>query len=131
LFELGARCGGGGTANPIVKEVYGVDLFGLYVKVLLGEEIKPFQSIPKLGCCYYFLTPKSGIVKSISGFEFVKNDPTVLDTELHLTKGSKISKVTVGTQRSGFIIKTAKTAKSALKQAEKLEKAIKISYLHT
>jgi len=128
LFELGARCGGGGTANPIVKSVYGFDLFYEYVQLLLGESIGEIQSKAKMGCCYYFLTPDKGVVNNITGFEKIKSLPNVLDAELNLKTGSIINPLTVGTERSGFIIITAKTGLDAYMHADILEKSIRYTY---
>jgi biotin carboxylase len=61
LFELGARCGGGGTPEPIVPFVTGVDEFVETVRILSGDA--PVNLKPKRnnGCSYHFITPKAGI----------------------------------------------------------------------
>ena len=40
LFELGARCGGGGTPEPIVHYATGVNQFVELVRILAGDEPK-------------------------------------------------------------------------------------------
>ena len=54
LFELGARCGGGGTADPIVKYSSGVDQFCEYIRILVGDDSISLKPDRALGCCYYF-----------------------------------------------------------------------------
>lgn len=128
LFELGARCGGGGTANPIVKYSTGIDLFTEFVRILARD--KPIQLEPKrsLGCCYYFITPPAGKVKFVTGTDRVSSSEGVLDFDIFISTGSVVSDVRIGTQRSGFIISTGETSNQALDRAIDAEKKLKITY---
>lgn len=128
LFELGARCGGGGTPEPIVHFSTGVNEFVELVRILSGDE--PVDLIPSsnLGCNYHFLTPKPGKIKSISGLERIKDLKGILDFEFFKKEGDEIPEVKVGTERSGFIISTGKTQKEALELGTYAESLIEITY---
>lgn len=128
LFEIGARCGGGGTANPIVKHSSGVDQFTEFVRILAGDEPGQLEPDRVLGCCYYFITPATGEVESISGFDDVLSSEGILDADLFFVSGSHIQDVTIGTERSGFIISTGQTATEALERAERAEQLMSIQY---
>ncbi|MDA7774256.1 ATP-grasp domain-containing protein [Pseudomonadales bacterium] len=129
LFELGARCGGGGTADPIVKHSSGVDQFCEYIRILAGDEPVSLEPNRSLGCCYYFLTPHMGEVASVSGQQEMLNSKGVLDAEVFVSAGSIITDVSVGTERSGFIITGGDTATEALRRASSAEKLLKINYV--
>jgi carbamoyl-phosphate synthase large subunit len=128
LFELGARCGGGGTPEPIVHTSTGVNEFVELVRILAGDE--PHNLIPtqNLGCNYHFLAPKPGKIKNVKGIEKINNLKGVLDFELFKKIGDEILPVTVGTERSGFIITTGKNADEAYEIGCKAEALIEIEY---
>lgn len=128
LFELGARCGGGGTANPIVKHCFGVDLFTEFVRILAGDEPESLSPIRALGCCYYFITPPPGEVAAVSGLQNVRRCEDVLDAELFIQASSQIAPVTVGTERSGFIIAIGGNSNIAFSNAVYAESLLKITY---
>ncbi|PCI42156.1 MAG: hypothetical protein COB46_01190 [Rhodospirillaceae bacterium] len=114
LFELGARCGGGGTPDPIVPYVTGINYFLKTIECHLGVNIDSLQATEDRGCNYHFLFPKPGIVKSINGFDEVVALPGILDAGLFVGPGDTIPPVRTGLDRSGFIIATGKTQGEAL-----------------
>lgn len=124
LFELGARCGGGGTPAPIVPYATGVEEFVETVRVLAGDEPRQLKPSLNRGCNYHFITPKPGIISSIKGEETVRNHENVLDFDLFVKPGDKINEVTVGTERAGFIIATGENREEAFKIGYKLEEEI-------
>jgi biotin carboxylase len=128
LFELGARCGGGGTPEPIVPYVSGIQEFVETVRILAGD--RPHQLTPVIsrGCDYRFLMPPKGLVRSVNGLDAILGLEKILDAELFTKSGSIIPEVTVGTDRSGFIIAGGETREDALKLGEYAESLIQIEY---
>lgn len=128
LFELGARCGGGGTANPIVKYSTGIDEFTEFVRILAGDEPKCLVPNKSLGSCYYFITPKPGKVRDVSGIDKIRSNSNVLEADVFIKHGTEIRNVTIGTERSGFIISVGESARDALNHAIKAESQLVIDY---
>lgn len=128
LFELGARCGGGGTPEPIVHFSTGINEFVEMVRILAGDAPQQLTPIYNRGCNYHFLTPKPGKVKSIEGIETINALSGVLDFECFKKPGDDIVPVTVGTERSGFIITAAKTREEAYNIGVLAENLLQIEY---
>lgn len=128
LFELGARCGGGGTPEPIVHYSTGVDEFVEQVRILVGDE--PLKLVPdkNLGCNYHFIVPEPGKIKTITGIDKVYAMNGILDFEFFKKPNEEIFMVKVGTERSGFIISTGKNQEEAYKKGCEAEELIKITY---
>jgi biotin carboxylase len=129
LFELGARCGGGGTPEPIVHFSTGINEFVELVRILAGDEPHQLTPIYNRGANYHFITPKPGTIKSVSGMEKIKSMQGVLDAEFLKSTGEIIAKVTVGTERSGFIIAVGETRDEAYKNAVEAESVLQINFL--
>lgn len=128
LFELGARCGGGGTPEPIVPFVTGVNLFVELVRILVGDEPKNLEPLFERGCNYHFVTLKPGVIRSISGFDKLERHGSVLDAELFVKPGQVVPEVKVGGDRSGFIIIGEKTREGAYKTGIALEDSLVVDY---
>ena len=128
LFEIGARCGGGGTPDPIVPFATGIEMFKEVVRIALGE--RPTNLSPKYnrGCVYRFLTPLPGVIESVTGHEEVKSWPNVLDCEVLVGKGDEVSPIRVGADRAGFIIAGGETRTEAVELADRAESAIYFHY---
>jgi len=127
FFELGARCGGGGTANPIVKFATGIDIFVEFVRISCG--IPPISTKPKkrLACNYHFITPTPGKVIAVNGLDAMVH-PDVLDFELFTKPGDEIKEVKVGTDRSGFIIVGGQNRVTVLERGYELERQLNFRY---
>lgn len=128
LFEIGARCGGGGTPEPIVHSSTGIDEFVEQVRILAGDEplnLVPFKNI---GCNYHFITPRPGKIRAINGLEKVRKLSGILDFEFLKKEGDEIPFVKIGTERAGFIIATAPTQKEAHELGLFAESLIDIQY---
>ena len=104
LFELGARCGGGGTPEPIVPFVTGVSMFVELVRILAGDLPETLTPFLQRACNYHFLTPEKGKILTVSGLNRIKKNSCVLDFEMFKNAGDEIGEVQIGTDRSGFII---------------------------
>lgn len=128
LFELGARCGGGSTPEPIVRFLTGIDLINEQVKSIAGIRSEIQLQQWKRGCVYRFLTPTPGRVNGIHGWPEIVGDPAVLDAHLDLSIGDTIHSVQNGSDRTGFIVVTGETRDSALSAANALESRLAITY---
>jgi biotin carboxylase len=128
LFELGARCGGGGTPSPIVPHVSGVDEFVEFVRILAGDEAINLKPTKNNASNYHFFTPKPGKIKSIEYAENIDEIEGVLDYEIFVKAGDTVPEVTVGTERSGFFIIGTKERSEALRIGELVEASIVIEY---
>jgi biotin carboxylase len=128
LFELGARCGGGGTPDPIVPWVSGVEMAKEVIRLALGD--KPRQLMPRhnRGCVYRFLTPSPGRVQAIHGIAEVKAWDNILDAEVLVKPGDEIRAVRTGGDRAGFLIAAGETRQDAIDLADRAEDAIGFQY---
>jgi biotin carboxylase len=131
LFELGARCGGGGTPEPVVRYATGVDELVETVRVLVGDEPTNLVPTRHFGCVYHFLTPRPGLVSAVHGVEEVRRMQGVLDVEVFARPGTSINPVQVGLDRAGFVIAGAETRQRALAIAEDAERRIQFEYADT
>lgn len=128
LFELGLRPGGGGTPDPIVTYVTGVNEFEQYLKLCVGERpdyVRPFY---ERGCNYHFITPKPGKVNRIIGFDDILTWEHILDAALFIKPGDTVKPVKVGSDRSGFIIAGGKKRNEAFDLGYKAEQHITFKY---
>lgn len=128
LFELGARCGGGGTPEPIVPFATGIDEFIEVVRILAGDKPHNVTPLYNKGCNYHFLTPKAGYIESITGIDEVRAMQDILDVEIFASSGEQIVATTVGPQRAGFIIAGADTREEAYELGKLAEKRIVFKY---
>lgn len=128
LFELGARCGGGGTPEPIVHYSTGINEFVEMVRILAGDKPERLEPLYSRGCNYHFITPVPGTIKSVKGTETIAGLTGVLDFEFFKKTGDAIVPVTVGTERSGFIIAAAETREEAYNIGVKAEELLEIEY---
>jgi biotin carboxylase len=127
LFELGARPGGGGTADPIVSFLTGINEFVQFMKICIGEKPSLSTSYTK-GCVYHFIIPKPGKIKKIEGLEDILKWPNILDADLFVKKGDIIREVRTGLDRSGFIIAGGHNRQEALELTNKAEARIRFIY---
>ena len=127
LFELGARCGGGGTPE-IVHYATGVDEFVETVRVLSGDQPTNLLPTSEKACVYHFLTPQPGRVTAVHGLSEVRRMEGILDAEVFVKPGDVIESVRVGTQRAGFVIAGALHRESAAQLARVAEETIRFEY---
>lgn len=129
LFEIGARCGGGGTPDPIIPFLTGIEMSKEVVRIAIGE--RPMRLIPSYskGCVYRFITPEPGFIKNIRGIEKVRSFRNILDCKLMVREGDEIRQVRTGGDRAGFIIAGGETRDEAIALADKAEKIIQFEYI--
>ncbi len=125
IMEIGARLGGDFISTELTHLSTGIDMVAAAINVALGEEpnLKPIAQ-PQ-GVAIRYFTPKPGVVKAIEGEELLER-PDVYDAEIYVKPGDEVSEVKSSLDRSGHVIVTAPTAKSAIAEAEELISAIKI-----
>lgn len=126
LFELGARCGGGGTAEPIVHYSTGISLFVEILRIAVGSA--PSQVVPtrNKGVNYHFLTPGPGVIDSVNEIENILELDGVLDADFFKVPGDELQLVKDGTQRSGFIITTGENQQEAYLKGMEAERLLSI-----
>ena len=125
LFELGARCGGGGTPDPIVPQVSGIDMLSEVVRIHAGDAPENLVPNAEQGCSYRFLTPPPGYLRGIAGVEDVAGWPGVLDCAVTVTAGQEIKRVRVGADRAGFVIAAGASRADAVALADRAEQSIR------
>lgn len=128
FFELGARCGGGGTPDPIVPYVTGLDQFVETVRLHCGDPPRHLRARHRRGCNYHFLTPKPGRIAAIHGLEAVRREADILDVEVLLRPGETVRPVRSGLDRAGFIIAGAESRSLALTRGQDAERRIEFVY---
>jgi biotin carboxylase len=124
LFELGARCGGGGIPDPIVPYVTGVEMAKEAVRLALGEAPENVAPVRSWSCVYHFLTPTPGRLRSVEGLEEVSRWPGVLDCGVVVNPGDVIRSVRTGADRAGFVIAGDPARDKALDLARRAEERI-------
>jgi biotin carboxylase len=127
LFELGARCGGGGTPE-LVRYSTGVDEFAEVARVLAGDAPLQLAASINRGCVYQFLTPEPGVVRAVHGVEEVRSMPDILDVEVFARPGESIRPLSIGLDRAGFIIAGGSTRNAAVELAHRAESMIWFEY---
>jgi biotin carboxylase len=118
LFELGARCGGGATAEPLVHFVTGVDEFADACRVACGMRPQLSFSGEQRGGCYRFLTPKAGSIVSHEMLEDVRTMPGVLLADIWAVEGSIATTVRTGRDRAGAVVTGAESRAAAIQIAD-------------
>jgi biotin carboxylase len=124
LFELGARCGGGATADPIVRGVTGMDYFANLTDIYAGKEVEHPDGAERNGVTYRFLTPDPGVVKEVIGIDQVSSWEGILDCQVWISEGDEIEEVKVGGDRSGSVVARADTREGAYRLAKEAEEEI-------
>lgn len=125
VIELGARCGGGGTPDPIVPFVTGVEMLREVLRMSLGDAPGSLTPVRGWGCVYRFLTPEPGILEHVDGVERVRQWKGILDCDVSILPGQEIRPVRVGADRAGFVIAADEDPEVARRLAERAEAAIK------
>lgn len=117
LFELGARCGGGATAAPLVPFVYGIDEFAESCRVACGIPPVQLNSPVVRGGCYRFVTPHPGITITHAALPQVRVMRGVLEAEMWADEGTQATSVRTGRDRAGAIVTGADDREMAIRLA--------------
>lgn len=125
LFEIGARCGGGGTASTIVPFVSGIDMFKEICRIAVGKIPSNLVPVRRNGCVYRFLTPPSGRLEDVEHLEEVRSWNNILDCGLIVKPGGTISPVRTGLDRAAFVIAGGQTREAAMNLADRAENRVR------
>lgn len=128
LFELGARCGGGGTPDPIIPWVTGINQMVETIRLHMGEALQIKQRRRERGASYNFIFPREGILKSVHGLEQVQKMPGVLDAQIVIQPGQRMSTVKSHVDRVGFIITAGHTREEAFEIGRAAENLLELVY---
>ena len=126
FFELGARCGGGATAHPIVSYVTGVDYFIKLIELLSGENISLAPHSEQKGCCYHFINSKKGVLHSCVPIAELELEKEILDIALFPEVGDIVGEIKTGLDRLGFIVAGGTSNDDAYDRAIRFEKYLNI-----
>lgn len=110
LLEIGARGGGNLISALIVPALTGIDNYKILIdmfttgstvehiddKMLINEKVAVL--------CYFDTTEEGGVVKGISGTDFLNNNKNILTWNLSFKIGDKIRRPTDGGNRIGYYI---------------------------
>jgi biotin carboxylase len=129
LFEIGARCGGGGTPDPIVPFSTGIDELQEAARIAVGDAPRNLVPLRRRGCVYRFLTPVPGRLTGVIGLDAVQKWPGILDSAVFVGPGDEVKLVRAGADRSGFVIAGGETREAAIALADAAERAIRFQYV--
>lgn len=127
IHDFGARGGSGGYIPAvIVPNVCGINLMQKMILISLGKKIGSLKPRFKKSVVYGFFHPPPGKIKRIIGLNQVKQFPGVIDFQLHVKKGDRVSEITTGPERPGFYVVKGKNLDESKKRANLLENRFKI-----
>jgi biotin carboxylase len=127
LMEIGARLGGDFITTDLVPLSTGIDMVAAAIQLALGEEPSlSGKTRAEQGAAIRYLTPRSGMVTSISGVEQAKSMPGVRTVELGTKVGELVPELAFSLSRVGHIIATGATAEEAIARAEAARDTVRI-----
>jgi biotin carboxylase len=124
LFELGARCGGGGTPDPIVPYATGINQILETIRAHLGESPQQLSPDRTRGCNYHFIFAPVGRLRAVHGVEEAMRVQGVLDAAIIARPGDTIKPVRTGLDRAGFVIAGGADREEALARGRMAESCI-------
>jgi biotin carboxylase len=130
VIELAARLSGGFFCTHQIPLSTGVDFLKQAIKLSLGQQIN-YSSLKTLKNNYIsqrYLLPKPGIIRSINGFEKLKNNPNVKHFILRAKTGQEIEHPKAHPQRIGMVIAQGNSRKNAIKNATDALNDLEIIY---
>ena len=125
MVELGARMGGDCITTHLVPLSTGIDMVGNTIKLACGEKIDIEPKLNKGSAIRYF-NAHDGVIKAIEGIEEAKKISGVQDVSIVHQIGETIGEIGSSTDRVGFVIAQADTAKEAVIICETAMNSIKI-----
>lgn len=120
IIEVATRLSGGYLSTHQIPYVYGVDLLGCVIRQALGENINPYDLMPKYSrdMSIRFLFPKPGIVRKIVGVEEVKGLPDIRLCEVFVKVGDQVGPYRCHPDRAGVVIASSSSRQKARLWAE-------------
>lgn len=127
LFELGARPGGGHTAQ-IAQHVSGVDEFEAYCRMACGIPPEQFTPLARRGADYRFLVYPPGIMTGFNIPDAVKTHPNILDADITFAPGQVIQSLRTTSERAGFAVTQGDTFDEAVSLADWACEQVTVEY---
>lgn len=127
LLELGARCGGGHTAQ-IAAHVSGVDEFLAACRMACGLPPTTLRPQTRRGAEYRFLQFPPGRVSHVRIDPEVAAHPDILDVAVTLAPGESASALQTTADRSGFVVTLGEDGPSATAVADWACRRIVVRY---
>lgn len=130
MVELGARLGGDWITSFLINtSVSGINMTETAIRLALGEKIeKPQFHNSGKSVAVRFLCGKSGKVKEIIGFDYIKVIPGIITADILIHPGDKIAKSENNATRYGYIVAEGESTEQALSICEQALNQIKIIY---
>lgn len=125
MVELGARMGGDCITTHLVPLSTGIDMVGNTIKIALGEEPDLEQKLWKGSAIRYFNAPH-GVIREISGGEEAGKLDGVQEITFVKQVGDTVGDIGSSTDRVGFVIAQADSAKEAVEVCERVLQMVKI-----
>lgn len=109
LVECAGRPPGDGIVR-LIDLAYAGDVFEDYLGLLRGEREVAIAATAKGGAAIAFVCPQPGVVRSVDGVTQAQRLPGVLEVEVTLNIGARISPVSSSWQRHGHVLATGPDA---------------------
>ncbi len=126
IVEIGARGGGFLVFNHLVPLISGVNIAKLTILQAMGINVQ-IKEVEKKHAILKFITPKNGKIKSISGFEKLKNIEGISGASF-VKVGDSVKVSESDGDRLGYLLSSALHFENALKLVTFYEKIIKYEY---
>jgi len=129
LIEIACRGGGTLISSDIVNWVSGVNVYDHYYANLIGgiTNVKGFNVL-KRNAILKFFEFNQGLVKSISGFDEIKNMKEIISCNLSFKIGDTLQPADDDRSRQGYFIAFANTKEELDEIIKKVNKTVKINY---
>lgn len=127
LIEVGARLAGD-LIPDLVELATGIDLYSAVIACALGQDPAPhLQPTRKQAASITFLTPPAGLVRNVPNLDTLAGeDDGLVDAELHVRRGDRISSLTANWRRAGHLIVRADTHEQLQQRMTKWQTAYAI-----
>lgn len=135
LIEVAARGGGAFIATKIVPYLMNYDTVGLYIDSAVDINAEKEISISEISksrvaVLEFFDTPNgnSGVVKSIKGLDFLKENEMILEFKFNFKSGDFIRPAKTDAERIGYYIAVGESKEQLLKLMDDIEKKVIIEF---
>ncbi|MEU6484232.1 ATP-grasp domain-containing protein [Streptomyces sp. NPDC046887] len=126
LVECAGRFPGDGIPM-LIEEAYGINLAGAFYTVMQGRRPEPLPRQAAGGAAVRFMEAVPGEVVSVDGTDEARKLPGVLSLSLHLKPGDTVNELRSSWDRVGSVMTSGPTAADALRTAEAVVDAIRIT----
>lgn len=126
IVEIAARLGGDYITSRLVPLSTGVDMVGASVDVALHRPTDISKQYNR-GSAIRFIRGKSGVVKSISIPDDIKQKDGIEEICFYVEIGDRVNDLHSSNDRLGHVIASGATAQEAIQKAEQVINMIKIN----